>query len=298
LPANGDTDVPTDVVPFYDSNRVPSNIKVVLTSSTTGTTIRATPSTSQMWTTSFTPERALEPSTKYTLHGTWDSVGTGTGGPTSVDLSLEFTTGAGPYEGLPPPPAARIQHYQITGAAVTSCSPPQTGSCISYPDGLAVDFEPFVAGSDAGSFSPPYLFRESFLWDLSGIMQGTPDDCVRLKARAPNGKLSAPTVLCRNDGPLVMLTGSDEIRCTSQGIEHDGMVIPPIGGPAGGSDAGTSGDDPGSRSSCAIGHVGGGGANAAGVLAAISLLFVSRRRAAKGRNGSALALDGSVVKKA
>jgi hypothetical protein len=270
-PADGDTDVPTDVLPFYDANAAwlavdslpAQNPSFILTSSK-GDAIRATFAKSHVWTVTLTPERQLEPQTTYTLRGTWDLMGTGTGGPTSADVAILFTTGAGPYTGVPPAPAARLQHYQIKGAAVTSCSPAQTGSCVSFADGsLPMASTPFIGGADGGFPFGPYLYRRAFYTDLSGIMQGTPFDCIRLTSRAPNGKDSDPTVLCRSDGPLLMLTGSDQITCTSRGIEHDGVVYPPgdmedAGGTKGDGSTGgmgvggASGDEPASRESCTV----------------------------------------------
>src|SRR5687767_8469739 len=171
-PVDGEIDVPTDVVPFYDAlaahidinNFAAHAAEFVLTSSD-GDVIRTSVARSHVWTFELTPERHLTPHTTYTLRGTW-SFPVWTGGPTSAEGALVFTTGAGPLGALPPAPVATLQHYQIVNTPLTSCSPLQTGTCFSFAVGLPVDADHFIAGRDGGKFNPfNYLYDGPFFSD-------------------------------------------------------------------------------------------------------------------------------------
>jgi hypothetical protein len=220
-PIDGEMDVPTDVVPYYDAlaagidiNQLASSAAKFVLVAPSGDEIRTNVVRSHITTLEITPERQLEPQTTYTLRGTWTGQ--------SFNAALAFTTGAGPVATLPPPPVASLQHYRFVGTGFSTCSPPQSGSCISFDADLPVEAMPFQAGRDAGfGFGPGVYLREGpFFDDLSGIMQGTPADCVRLRTRAPNGKTSEPTVLCRGDGPLVTIVGDEKIACSAKGIVY------------------------------------------------------------------------------
>jgi len=133
---------------------------------------------------------------------------------------VSFTTGDGPFEGTPPPPNASLQHYQFApDVPLSSCSPPQTGTCVA----LASDWAIEVTNLRNGNADPTYvyLYEGSFFTNLSGLEQGTPFDCVSLRSRAPSGVYSTPVELCRGDGPLLTLSGSDRITCTSEGVLQD-----------------------------------------------------------------------------
>jgi len=263
-PADGETDVPIDVVPFYDALRMgiglaiqssePPAAQFVLISPS-GDEIRTSVARSHVWTLQFTPEKQLEPNTTYTLRGTWPAQ--------TFDASLVFTTGAGPLAALPPAPVARLQHYQFVDTPLSSCSPARTGSCISFAVGLPVEATPIESARDAGfGFGPQaYLFHDPFFFDLAGIMQGTPADCMRLRTRAPNGRMSDPTMLCRGDGSLLALIRSDKIACTPQGLTQDGELI-----------------DPSQGCSCTLGAGKHGGETVSGSLAAGLFLGLARRR--------------------
>jgi hypothetical protein len=276
-PREGDVDVPTDVVPFYDALAARLNIddlgasgaEFTMTSST-GDVVRTSYAKSHVWTFDLTPERHLEPHATYTLRGTWNLMGSGAA-PTSVEVALVFTTGDGPLAQMPPAPAARLQHYRFQNTARTSCSPSETGTCVSFASGLPVSVGHFIAGQDGGRFNPyDYLYQGPFFTDIAGVMQHTPFDCIELQTRAPNAKKSEPTVLCRGDGPLAILTGSETIACTAQGLTHDGGVVAPP-------PTGSSGDAGESGASCAIGS-GRRGADARwGALVALAVLGLSRR---------------------
>ena len=262
-PVDGETDVPTDVVPFYDALRMGIGLAIQSSElpaaqfvlvSPSGDEIRTTVARSHVWTLQFTPEKQLEPHTTYTLRGTWTGQ--------TFDATLVFTTGAGPLAASPPAPVARLQHYQFVDTPLTSCSPPKTGSCISFAVGLPVEATPIESARDAGfGFGPQaYLFHDPFFFDLAGVMQGTPADCMRLRTRAPNGKMSDPTMLCRGDGPLLALR-SDKIACTPQGITQDGELIDPLHG-----------------CSCTLRAGSHGGRAEGGSLVAALLFVLSRRR--------------------
>ena len=55
-------------------------------------------------------------------------------------------------------------------------------------------------------------------------------DCIRLRERAPNGTVGDPTVLCARDAPLISFAGIAQLRCTSQGLTQDGLLLGVEGG--------------------------------------------------------------------
>jgi len=67
----------------------------------------------------------------------------------------------------------------------------------------------------------PYLYGQSAWTNLSGIDQGTPYQCVRLRTRAYDGTYSEPVVLCGKDAPHYVVEGSAMLECTPQGLAHD-----------------------------------------------------------------------------
>lgn len=215
-PADGQADVPTDVVPFY--NVVDARIDDVtkaqfeLTSSG-GPAIAVQAELSHIWYADLSPIELLQPNTEYRLELSL---------PSGEKVSgVSFTTGAGPFEGTPPPPSASLQHYQFApDVPLTSCSPQPTGTCVA----LAGDWPTEVTNLWDGNVDPTYvyLYEGSFFTNLSGLEQGTPFDCVSLRSRAPNGVYSTPVELCRGDGPLLTLSDSDRITCTAEGLRPDG----------------------------------------------------------------------------
>jgi MYXO-CTERM domain-containing protein len=71
----------------------------------------------------------------------------------------------------------------------------------------------------------PYLYERGAWTNLSGIDQGTQDNCVELRTRAANGTYSEPIVLCGKDAPHYRLTGSPDLTCTADGLAQDGKLV-------------------------------------------------------------------------
>jgi MYXO-CTERM domain-containing protein len=198
---------------------------------------------------------------------------------------VTFTTGDGPFEGEPEPPRALLEHYQFSpGSFQSSCSPPEVGTCVALAGSLPVDVT-FMWNGNVDGYSP-YLYQSSFFTNLSGIEQGTPFDCVSLRARAPNRRYSAPVQLCGDDGQLLTLSGSDRISCTPEGLVQE--ALPPAEGqPGEDEDANTptaNADDDAQRAhesaSCSVAAPGASTtlADFAFVLGAAALLLQRRRR--------------------
>jgi hypothetical protein len=78
---------------------------------------------------------------------------------------------------------------------------------------------------DGQETSPAYLYREPFFTNLSGVEQGTSDECVRLRTRAPNGEESEPVELCGADADRHVYAGSnDDVACTANGVTFAGAA--------------------------------------------------------------------------
>lgn len=211
-PADGQTDVPTNVVPFY--NVADARIGDVATAqfeltSAEGAVIEVQAARSHVWHADLVPSELLQPNTEYRIEVSLPNGEMVTG--------VSFTTGAGPSEGAPPPPSATLQHYQFApDVPLSSCSPLQTGTCVALPGDLATEVTNLWNGNADPTYV--YLYEGSFFTNLSGLDQGTPFDCVSLRSRGPNGVYSTPVELCRGDGPLLTLSGSDQITCTAKGL--------------------------------------------------------------------------------
>lgn len=218
FPAEGDSDVPTDVQLTFDSSSLWSralevgDLQAVLTSST-GASISAVVDAPYVYTYTVTPTTELEPNTLYSFTISWtDEVDQGS-------WTIQFTTGAGPFTGTPAPPnAASLQHYRLTNDPADSCSPPPSGTCVALPERTEVERRMI---DDIGQQHQPYLERGPFFTNLSGIDQGTPFTCVELRTRAPNGTVSEPVTLCGRDTELLDLSDESDVVCTPEGIPVD-----------------------------------------------------------------------------
>lgn len=233
-PADGDTDVPTDVRPVFDSfvawlDDFNQQAPTFQLTSTGGQMVAVTARASFVGGFELIPEAELEPLTAYTLTGQWVSV---FGSPAmAISVSVSFTTGAGPLADSPPPVLASMQHYVFDTAPASTCGPLRTGTCVSLPAGVLVKatyIDEF--GQERGGYLPDgelvgYLRQGPFFTNLSRVEQGTNFECVKLSARAANGTFGAPLVLCGSDAPTYGLRGSTVIGCSPDGLTHDGRLV-------------------------------------------------------------------------
>ena len=231
-PVEGQIDVPTDVRPVFSSfaawiDDFDMQSPVFELATASGQSVAVTPRRSFIGGFEVIPDVALESQTVYTLTGRWTSLSTP---PMEVSVSLSFTTGAGPVADPPPSVSASLQHYVFDGRDLSSCNSPRTGTCVSFPADVMVKFTHIDnLGQEWGDYLPDgeligYLQGGPFFVNLSGIDQGTPFECIKLSARAPNGTFGEPLMLCGRDGPSYGLSGSRVIACTSAGLTHDGRL--------------------------------------------------------------------------
>jgi hypothetical protein len=277
MPADGESNVPTSVVPVYDIVPLLSNLdesRLGLATfelvSDAGVSVPLAARMTYIWHFELVPERALLPRTAYALRAVLPA---SSQMPESVTLGLSFTTGDGPLDQVPVPPPARIEHWVSSGVTnYNSCSPSMNGTCISFESGTAIDAL-FVGSSEH------YLYFDAFLTDLTGVDQGTPYTCVELRTRALDGTTSDPLTLCRGDGARFPVSGNiNGLECTENGLMRDGAPI----------DAEPEGDPPGSRTVLTEGcgcSLPGRARSASTVLSiALALSLFARRRAAGRRS--------------
>lgn len=234
VPADGDTDVPTDVVPYYafpdgiapnngiaPSGEVPGTFTLTAQD---GTVIDVTPRVADWWNYELVPAQPLEPHTTYVLHAEWP-------GPTALmpaTADVHFVTGDGPLTTPPAPPSGRLIHYKLDEENRTSCSPELVGTCISVADDDAIILATYI-DSAGQTQDTSYGHRGSYFGtNISGQMQGTPDQCVQLRTRALNGTLSDPLELCGMSFPIMEIHGTEQIECTSAGLSPMQQPIVPM----------------------------------------------------------------------
>jgi hypothetical protein len=260
-PAENATQVPTDVVPIFDTIRANVTQGAALGNSTFelrsagGAVIPVVATLAPYaWHFELTPQTPLAPNTAYALVATLPAYGGGT-----VKSSVFFTTGGGPAAPAVKPSDVFLQNYRYQGP-INSCGPSQTGTCVAIP---APDR--FVTIRRTGPFAPDttYLLRSSEITTTltTGLPPGSPPaGCLEIRARSPNGSLSEPVTRCAEFAPLLELPDSTAIACTSQGLTKNGEVVSPVRG-----------------CSLSPGTSGGGIAGLAGVVLALGALRLKRR---------------------
>ncbi|HKO92643.1 MAG TPA: hypothetical protein VJU61_15920 [Polyangiaceae bacterium] len=235
-PGEGALGVPTDVRPIYDLSRIYTAVQLstevevangLATSplelvDDAGVVTPLDLGSGSSWHIELVPPGALAPRTHYVVRSIASRSRNG-------GLELSFTTGDGPRTTLPEVPSAGVAHYSLASDTPSSCSPWEHGTCLHFPipaedSGVFVEATPF---DSIDGFQSAYVYLSATPWfmDLSGIDQGTPFDCVRLRSRAPNGTFSEATTLCREDGVLYDLRGSEDIDCTAEGLTHKGQLV-------------------------------------------------------------------------
>lgn len=311
-PEDGSVGVPTDVLPIYNPARFVNALSALPDDNSGGNAQRlasvfelvddegsVTPleigGGGGVSFVELVPPADLAPRTRYTLRTTKEH---------SMDngLQLSFTTADGPLATPPEPPSANLEHYSLISDEPTSCSPWPAATCISISDSKPGVYVEEVELDAEGNIRSPYvyLFNGSMFTDIAGIDQGTSFDCVELRTRAPNGVFSDSVTLCRQDGELFDLRGSEDIACTPQGITQDGNLmnaLPPAADaaePTGSSASSADADESLSEqpASCSL-HAGSSTSRNALLLGAVSLLLALRRRlrvgfaSTRGKSGAA-----------
>jgi hypothetical protein len=215
-PANGDRQVPTNVVLYYEvpartANppgdymlRTESGEQVAL-----GVSLAATPPYVEL-----KPASELRPNTRYRLDAQWHMLN----GAMS-ETWLTFETGAGPLEQRPDAPRAVLHTYQLGRISGSSCGPMSTATCVSVADD-----ESYIEVSliDAlGQAQPPVLKRGSFML-LPLSAGGAGSRCVELRVRAADGTRSELLRLCGEEGydaDLSMLVTDPQVLCAAKGLQ-------------------------------------------------------------------------------
>jgi hypothetical protein len=230
-PEDGAVGVPTDVLPLYDTTRLgypdpvsgsPAEFRLLGADGVEIPIVMSSPYTGNI---SFTPEAELAPNSAYTFEAT--AYAHSAAAPTL--LLATFTTGDGRAASPSVVEGAFMDHFlvDLAGRPYSSCGVPLSGTCVVVPPG---SFVSAVFVDEFGQEQDPYLYREPFFANLSGIEQGTSFICVRLRTRAPNGAESDPIELCGEDAPLLDYTGSNtDVKCTATGVAFE--PPPTAGGP-------------------------------------------------------------------
>jgi uncharacterized protein (TIGR03382 family) len=218
IPADGDSAVPTDVVPYYQypegfapGPQVDGNFTLTAAD---GTVVALTARMADQSNYELVPAQPLEPKTAYMLHAEWLNTN-GAGGVTTDDL--HFTTGDGPLAAPPAPPTARLFNFSLDPSASSGCGLHGPATCVSVADDDAMIV--FTYAADPSHLA--YGNRGSFFAnDLSGAVPGTSGGCIELRTRAINGMLSDPIQLCADSTQQAIHTPG--FQCTWHGLT-DGM---------------------------------------------------------------------------
>jgi hypothetical protein len=221
-PRDNATDVPTDVVLYYpmpvgpvsEGDAVPG---VFALRTAGGIDVAITARRAGAWGYELVPAELLAPNTEYVLTGSWT-----TANAEALEDTQRFTTGAGPLQATPPAPTATLEHYRIVQTPLSSCSPQETGSCVSFGDPeLMIEVRHI---DEFDQLDMPYLVRGAMLTNLSGIEQGTSFRCVRLRTRAANGTYGDPQTLCGAEASLTEVM-TENVACTSAGLTAAGVPV-------------------------------------------------------------------------
>jgi hypothetical protein len=240
LPADGERNVPTNVVPVYSSTdaRYLNEGLLALTTfelrSAAGAMVPVTPVMSFAFHFELVPELELSPDTVYTLDVTLPPRSSA---ETSAELTLSFTTGSGPLTEAPEAPEVRIQHFHASSPG-TSCDFGPDGSCLFFAPGTAIE----ITQPDSPSL-PRRLTLEPWWEQLSGVNQSTPWTCVTLRARGADGTFSESVDVCRHHGETLSFPSPTGLECTENGLVHTSTGTggtSPTGGAAGSATGGSA----------------------------------------------------------
>jgi hypothetical protein len=196
-----------------------------------------------------------------------------------VDGTSSFKTGDGPAFSLPTPPIALVETYDF-GANWNSCGSLKSGTCVSFPAGVLVQW----TGIDQfGQDGPAGLSHHPFFTDLADHGPHAINvSCLKLRTRSANGTLSDATTLCASDGPQFPIAERVPlVSRTPTGLVQDGMVVthdaplPP------------SAAVPAAKKSSGCSYTGRGAPTREGALlmfGALGLVQVARRRTGRSRS--------------
>ena len=231
-PVEGQIDVPTDVRPVFSSfaawiDDFDMQSPVFELATASGQSVAVTPRRSFIGGFEVIPDVALESQTVYTLTGRWTSLSTP---PMEVSVSLSFTTGAVPCRRSAAIGLRVIATLRIRRPRPVLVQQPKDGHLRLVPrrrDGQVHAHRQPRAGVGrlpARRRVDRLPAGRSLLRQPVRHDQGTPFECIKLSARAPNGTFGEPLMLCGRDGPSYGLSGSRVIACTSAGLTHDGRL--------------------------------------------------------------------------
>jgi len=225
VPADGDTGVPTNVIPSYLLSTSYSQVSMdggvtvigdkYTLETEAGELVAVTVRGAQSGHFEIVPAQPLVPNTKYRVRGIWQGFAPG---EVFTD-ALAFTTGAGPRSGEVPPPIAALTNLVWTQEPFSTCSPAQTRTCITLQDPSAVVEYVMIDNLGSVKDDEPYATQGS-VWttDLNPATQTqSPFVCVRLRTRAIDATYSEPVVLCGKDAPSLRLEGPEvtSVDCTA-----------------------------------------------------------------------------------
>lgn len=211
VPADGDVDVPTDVIPYYAIlDRVDASDALARFTITAkdGTVMLARFRVADETHYELAPDDPLQANTKYVLRAEFVATSFFN---MAGSAEVHFTTGDGPVETPPEPPRARLIHYNLDRAS--DCLP-SFGTCVSIGDDRTVvvmsvadekDMLGIVGGR--GSFFSPIDLPPTFL------------RCAQIRARALNGTLSEPIMLCGSTVVSLEFHDTDRLECSSEGLK-------------------------------------------------------------------------------
>jgi hypothetical protein len=171
------------------------------------------------------PRAPLAPDTSYTLLLKFARTG-GFAEPDNDEVSVGFHTGTA-FDGDDlSPPAANVSHYVAT--KISSCDPGRAASCV----GLAPEaLYQWNGMGDARS----YTSRGAFFTAMQPAPEHEPPldpfECIEIRRRTPNGRLSQPAIVCESDGQRYDLDAvevddaSRWIGCDQRGVLLGGKAV-------------------------------------------------------------------------
>lgn len=141
-----------------------------------------------------------------------------------VARTMTFTTTSNPGEIVDAPLSVSLQQWTFAPeVGLSSCSPSPRGTCVVVPDEVVTEVRYLFDRTSQSEATLPVIHQGAFTANL-GVTVNDNFRCLQIRQVRSDGTYGEPSVLCADEAPTFELLDNDSLRCTAQGIEHDGAL--------------------------------------------------------------------------